>query len=215
MNTLFSNIGVRLVAGLFLASNLGGTAQASLLSPGATLSLQREHEPASGHPLAMTDFSFTTREFSGTLTSEVWASDESNPWGGLTFAYKLWNSSACEEADALGQFTLAGFASSLTIASYAGEDVAPRTVARSADGGKITFNFLNRKSQETLLPGTSSAWLIIQTDSHSWGPGFQVEIDSIQVAARLLAPVAVPEPTVSGLMGLSGLAFWFASRRNR
>ncbi len=213
MNTLFSNIGARLVAGLFLVSNLGGTAQASLLSPGATLSLQREHEPAGGHIVALTNFTFTAASFTGTLTSKVWADDESNPWGGLTFSYKLTTTGTGTES--LGLFTLGGFADLLVDVSQAGEGAASRTVARSADGEKITFNFPNRNSEETSRSGTSSAWLIIQTDSHTWGLNQLVGMDSVDVRAATFTPIAVPEPTVGGLLGLSGLALWFASRRNR
>ena len=73
-------------------------ANAALLNPGSTITLRSAHEPEEGHLLAQTNFTFTSTAFTGTLTSKVWENDESNPWGGLTFTYKLANNSDCRES---------------------------------------------------------------------------------------------------------------------
>lgn len=182
---------------------LGSTfANASLLNPGATITLRSAHEPEDGRLVAQTNFAFTSVAFTGTLTSKVWADDESNPWGGLTFSYRLANTSDCTEA--LGLFTLGGFADSLVDVNYSGSGIAPRKVTRSALGNTISFGFFDRDGDETLLPGNTSAWLVIQTGCHTWGLNQLVGMDSLEVAAATFAPVAVPEPTSLAVLALAG-----------
>lgn len=201
-------------AALLVGTFLGLTgASASPLSPGATIQLRLASEPDDAQLLAQTNFSFTSGSFSGTLTSKVWADDESNPWGGLTFTYKLSNSSSCLES--LGRFALRGFADSLVDVNYSGSGIAPRTVSRSASGGEITFGFFNRHGEETLLPGSTSAWLVIQTGCDTWGVNQLVGMDAQFVAATTFAPVAVPEPALATLLGLSVAVSLVRRKRQR
>lgn len=185
---------------------------ASPLSPGATIQLRLAAEPDDAHLVAQTNFSFTSGSFSGTLASKVWADDESNPLGGLTFTYKLSNSSSC--LDSLGLFALRGFANSLVDLNYSGSGIAPRTVSRSISGSEITFGFFTRHGAETLLPGDSSAWLVIQTSCDTWGVNQLVGMDAFEVFAATFAPVAVPEPT-TGLLTVvvTALGMVVAKRR--
>lgn len=191
-----------ILAGLFMWTFLGLTvASATSLSPGATINLRLASEPDDAYLLAQTNFSFTSGSFSGTLASKVWESDKSNPWGGLTFTYKLSNASIC--TDSLGSFVLRGFKDSLIDVNYSGSGIAPRTASRSAAGNEITFGFFTRHGEEALLPGDTSAWLVIQTGCNTWGVNQLVGMDSLEVVATTFAPVAVPEPTVGMLTVLA------------
>jgi len=199
----------------FLVGTLLGVSKASAspLSPGATLQLRLASEPDDAHLVAQTNFSFTSGSFSGTLTSKVWADDESNPWGGLTFTYKLSNASSCLES--LGLFALRGFADSLVDVNYSGSGIAPRTVSRSVSGSEIAFGFFTRHGAETLLPGDTSAWLVIQTSCNTWGVNQFVGMDAEMVAATTFAPVAVPEPAAATLLGLAFAAPLALRKRQR
>lgn len=185
-------------------------ANATLLNPGSTIRLRSAYEPDDGHLLAQTNFAFTSASFTGTLTSKVWTDDESNPWGGLTFTYKLANNGDCGES--LGLFALRGFAESLTDLNYSGSGIAPRTVSRSTDGDQITFGFFNRDGDETLHPGGTSARLVVQTGCTTWGLNQLVGLDSLEVIAPAFAPLAVPEPTLATFISLS-VAIAFAQRK--
>ena len=204
--------GAKVLVVLSALAIFGSTAaSASLLNPGSTIRLRSASEPDDGHLLAQTNFTFTSASFTGTLTSKVWENDESNPWGGLTFTYKLANNSDCRES--LGLFALRGFEDLLTDVNYSGSGIAPRTVSRSTDGNQITFGFFNRQGDETLLPGGTSAWLVIQTGCTSWGLNQLVRLDSLEVVAPAFTPVAVPEPTLATFLCLS--AFVAVARRNK
>lgn len=203
MNILKSLKGVRPLAAVSVLAILGSTfANASVLNPGATITLRSAHEPEDARLVAQTNFTFTSAAFTGTLTSKVWADDESNPWGGLTFSYRLANTSGCTES--LGLFTLGGFADSLVDVNYSGSGIAPRKATRSALGNTISFGFFDRDGDETLLPGNTSAWLVIQTGCHTWGLNQLVGMDSLEVTAATFAPVAVPEPTALAVLALAG-----------
>lgn len=203
-----------ILAGLFVWTFLGLTgAGAALLNPGATINLRLASEPDDAHLLAQTNFSFTSGAFSGTLISKVWESDESNPWGGLTFTYKLSNASSCTES--LGLFALRGFKDSLIDVNYSGAGIAPRTVSRSSAGNEITFGFFTRHSEETLLPGDTSAWLVIQTGCDTWGINQLVGMDSFEVVATTFAPVAVPEPTTALLTMLTSMLGVLMAKRRK
>lgn len=175
--------------------------RASTLLPGATISLSSANEPRNATLLAATNFNFTATEFSGKLLSKVWAGDTSNPLGGLTFAYQLLNTADCDYS--LGWFSLSGFASLLVDVNYNGGGDAPRKAARSNSGDTVSFGFFDRNGQETFEPGDSSAWLIIQTDSKTWGLNQLVGVGNETVAAAAFTPVVIPEPSALGILVLS------------
>lgn len=188
-------------------------ADASLLDPGSTITLRSAHEPEDGHLIAQTNFTFTSASFTGTLTSKVWENDESNPWGGLTFTYRLANDSDCRES--LGLFALRGFEDLLTDVNYSGSGIAPRTVSRSTDGDQITFGFFNRHGDETLFPGDTSTWLVIQTGCTSWGLNQVVGLDALEVIAPAFTPAAVPEPTLATFLCLSAFVAFARLKKPR
>ncbi len=177
--------------------------EAAVLNPGAKLALHQAHEPQGAHLLAVTNCNFTSANLTGKLQSKVWVEDESNPFGGLTFSYRLVNTGECE--DFLGWFSLNGFAGLGVDVNYSGGGVAPRTGTRSASGDVISFGFFDRDRDETFEPGASSAWLIVQTSAQIWGVNQSVGVGAESVAAVVFSPVVVPEPTTVALMALAGV----------
>ncbi len=204
------------VLAMFVAATIftsGGIAQAMLLNSGAILTLRSAHEPQGAHLLATTNFAFTSASFTGTLTSKVWADDDANPWLGLTFTYRLANTGDCLEA--LGLFTLGGFGDSLVDVNYSGFGIAPRQASRSSLGERIAFGFFDRDGDETLLPGDTSAWLVIQTDGDTWGVNQLIGMDTMEIAAATFGPVVVPEPSIGALVLLASAGRALRLRRNR
>lgn len=195
-------------AGMFLLAGflLLLPAEAKLLNPGATVTLWSANEPKGGHVVAVTNFNFSSASFSGKLQSKVWADDESNPFGGLTFSYRLVNTGECD--DSLGWFSLGGFASLLVDVNYSAGGVAPRTAVRSTPGDTISFGFFDRDGEETFEPGASSAWLVVQTSAQDWCVNQLVGVDTELVTAATFTPVAVPEPAVLAFVVVAGAAFW-------
>jgi hypothetical protein len=187
------------------------TTEATLLKPGGKTALYSAHEPQGAHLLAVTNFNFSSANLDGKLMSKVWADDESNPFGGLTFSYRLVNTGVC--GDFLGWFSLGGFAGLSVDVNFFGGDVAPHTAIRSQSGDSISFGFFDRGVDETFGPGASSAWLIVQTSAHTWGVNQLVSVDAEPVPAVALAPVVVPEPTTLTLIVLAGAAL--LSQRQR
>lgn len=214
MFTSNQKCGVKTFAVFFAATIFGGVAaSATLLNPGVTVSLRSANEPVDAHLIATTNFTFTSATFTGTLTSKVWADDDANPWGGLTFSYKLANTSDCTES--LGLFSLSGFADSLVDVNYSGSGIAPRKATRSALGNTISFGFFDRDDDETLLPGNTSAWLVIQTSCNTWGLNQLVGMDSLEVTAATFTPVAVPEPTIGTLLVFTSTLSVLVTRRRK
>src|ERR1051326_7117414 len=72
-------------------------AQSALLNPGDTIFSSGENDPFPGavaivNPGAV-PVPFVAPSFSGTLTSQVWTNDATNPWGlgAYTFTYRIHN----------------------------------------------------------------------------------------------------------------------------
>lgn len=209
----------RITAGV-LGCVLGGVVitQATPLAPGTASPLFPEFEPLGATLVATTNVTFAginffgNVNFTGTLQSSVWAGDASNPFGGLTFTYLLHNDAA--SLDALGRLTLSRYAGFLTDVSFNGPGVVPFNAVRSVTGDQIDFNLLSGPPafQHNLLPGQSTALLIIQTDSPVYNLGNASVIDSAVANMIAFVPRAVPEPTVTAL-ALAGIGVAWVRRR--
>lgn len=173
-----------------------GTLQASLIAP----------------------YSFTTTAgtTSGTLNSAVYL----NPTGTLDFYYQVANSGTSKTAIAresdtnfdsfatqVGYFFNGG---SLGIAAFSNGTVMPQTADRDNTGSVIGFSFTPPPSSK-ILPGTTSAVLVISTLATSFTAGNAEVIDGgTQTVASFQPTSAVPEPASfalfgGGLLALAGI----------
>jgi len=183
------------------------------LPPGTLAPLPPEPDPVNGNAIAWSLNPFTAPTFSGTLTTTVWAGDVSNPWGGLTFTYELVNNAV--SPDAIDRFTLSSYLGFQVDASYqmvAGNEsnimpsgVIPSSVVRNVAGNQISFNFADPLLQPTLLPGSSSVILVLQTDAQTYQNTLAGVINSSTANVPTFAPLAVPEPTTTAVVILGAL----------
>lgn len=159
------------LAAWLAACLLAGRLLAAPLSPGQALfPAPGEPDPAGGsvvaggHPVPLTAVTF-----SGTLTTSVIAGDLSNPLGGLTFTFLLSNHAA--SANAISQLAARGFQGYAVDASFhsPGSGVTPAFIDRAGSGDVIAFNFLAGLGPGPLMPGSTSALLVIQTDARNYG----------------------------------------------
>jgi len=142
-----------------LISVLAITAQAVPLAPGGSVPSAAEPDPIGGIVLASTNVVFTGLNLNGSLKSTVIVGDVTNPFGGLTFTYQLFNSLSA--TDSIGRLTVNGWDALPTDVSHqiplAG--LPPFAATRDANGNVVGFIFLGPE----LLPGATSAVMVVQT----------------------------------------------------
>jgi hypothetical protein len=191
------------------------SAQAVPLPQGAVLyPAPAEPDPIGGNLVFTTGpIPFTALTFTGDLTSTVFNQDPLNPFGAnaLTFVYQLNNFQISQ--DSVVRLTVSRFDSFLVDASFQpSAGVNPTLIDRSGNGDVIGFQFL----MPALMPGASSARLVLQTSAVNYSPSLASIIDGSVAIAATIAPVPVPEPSslaVAGVGLLVGLSLWGRGRR--
>jgi hypothetical protein len=205
---------VALSACIVIAST--SRARAVLLPAGTTVFAAAETSVGGGTLLAGgVPVSVTSATFDGTLTSSVISGDANNAdLGGLTFVYTLTNNVA--SPGQMDRLTVNGFSGFITDSGYVLPGVAPGLNDRSASGDVIGFTFIGPPiGSGVLLPGQSSAQLIVRTDAHNFTSTFASVIDGSVASVLSFAPLPrnAPEPSSLGLsaigfMSLAARAWW-------
>jgi len=200
-----------LAAGVLAIVCMAAPVRAALLNIGGTLF------PAPGEPdlpagavllstVGPTAFLATPPVFSGTLTSQVYRNDSTNPFGlnALTFAYRVANNETSQNA--IHRLSLGGYDSFQVDASYQSTSTGliPTFIDRPTVQA-IGFSFEGAPvGPGSLAPGASTRLLILQTNATQFGPILANVIDGGQAnGIASLGPV-VPEPATLGALVLAG-----------
>ena len=176
------------------------------LGPGGSVASVGAPVPVGGGVIASKTVTVTSLPdglFDATLTSLVWAGDPSNPYGGLDFIYILTNEAV--SADENARLTINNYAGFLTDVGFQtpGGGVAPTTIDRSGVlnlGNVLGFNF-NSDGFGVLLPGQTSAVLVVQTNAPAYRNATASVINSDSANLPTYAPAVVPEPSTLVLFG--------------
>lgn len=160
-------------------------------------------------------FNSPSGNFSGELRSQVFTNSPDNPYGAgfLTFAYILQNYAGSNNA--LGRFTVNGFAGYLIDSGTDPLTANPSYVdafesTRQFNGDSVGWTFSDLGPYTRLQPGTSSRLFILHTNATLFDLNAASVIDGDIASATAWAPV--PTPGAGALLGLGTLA---ALRRRR
>ncbi len=191
---------------------------ATPLLAGATLyPAPGEPDPTVGAPLASMSVPFSAAPlYSGTLKSEVYNNDISNPYGGLTFVYQVSNDLV--SLDPIHRLTINNFSGFSIDASYQiGSGLAATLIDRSA-AGTVGFGFFGSPvGPGAIAPGITTALLVLQTNASTFVTTFASVIDGTVNSVPSFSPShQIPEPSGAILLalGAGGLAV-YAYRHRR
>jgi hypothetical protein len=194
------------LAAVLTVGAMSQTVEAALLAPGTTqFPAIGEVDPVGGTVIQTLTSPFTSSTFSGTLTTRVFSGDTSNTLGGLTFVYQI--SSSPNSLTDINRLTLTNFAGFLTDVSFQTPPAGlPPTLADRGilTGLDVGFSFHAAPGPGSLIPGVSSAMLVVQTNAPGWVRSPANVINGSVATIDALGP-AVPEPTSLALLGAAGL----------
>jgi hypothetical protein len=212
-----------LVASLSAAAILTSVATtfATPLSPGGILFPAPAGIPIGGvlFNAPLVNIPFASATFTGTLTSEVFASDPTNPLGGLTFVYQIANTTLTPGQ--IERLTVNGYGGFLTNADYVTGTgtLAPAYIDRSSDipGATVGFSFAPIPvGFGSIQPGQNSDLLIVYTNATNAAVTQASVIDGSVTQVSSYAPhISAPEPSTLLLAGVAALGLVAFARRFR
>jgi len=172
---------------------------------------------------------FVSPTFEGYLTSAVYANDSTNPFGPgfLTFTYQL--QSVISSAHDIHRLSISSFNGFQVDASYTPSAgvIPPSTVDRSLGLADVVgFNFPTPLIGITpppgfawfgpLVPGGTSALMVIHTDAVDYQRTFVSVIDGSTANVASFAPLKqIPEPSTLTLAALGTIGLAVAVRRRK
>lgn len=194
--------------------------QALPLAPGGALfPVPAEPDPLGANLLFSTGpVPFAAGTFNGILTSQAFNNDASNPFGAgsVTLTYQL---TCLAGPDGISELSLASFTTFLTDVSFQVQPgnspigLPPTSVTRQLNGSVVDFSF-SPLGPGTLLPGLTSALLVIQVNTPFFAPGVASVIDGSTASPVLtIEPAIVPEPGTIGLVAVGLVVLGLAFRR--
>jgi hypothetical protein len=201
----------RYVFVLTLFALIPAIANAALLNANSgLLNAGGPQSPPTGPIFTSVTSPFATSDLNGTITTDVYANDTTNTFGGLTFVYTVHNNPT--SVDAIGRATVTDYNGVSTDASFVavpGTFVVPGSVNRSASSDVVGWNFQDGSGANTLGTGLSSVPLVLRTDSTNFAPNTANIIDGSTTPAAALGPAAgiLPEPAMLSALSLIGLVF--------
>lgn len=144
--------------------------------------------------------------FGGLLVAEVYTGRSDNPFGGLTFLYRVRNNPS--NPAPIGRASFAGFGSYETDIMYSAEAragiISPAHISRDPNGDVVGFNFFEQPNPPTepvahFLESGASTVLFIHTAADKYAPtGTASFIGRGAASVSTFAPV--PEPSSLALL---------------
>jgi hypothetical protein len=204
-------------AGVVVAA-LAGVSVAAPLPAGGTLSpVPSERSPYAGgaeRPVALLDVvPAAPGGFVGRVRSVVVPDDRSNPFGGLTFTYSVYNDSPAG-GPAVTRLVVPGFAGAQAdVSELTRATVVPFAAVRSAGGDEVAFDYAAAPLGPGLIvPRAASDNLVVQTGAADFRQATAVLYGGDVVLGTASVYVPVPEPASAALLSAGGL---LALRRRR
>lgn len=155
---------------------------------------------------------YVSSSLMGTLDSWVISGDTSNPFGGLTFVYQIHNG-AMDAVTGIGIGIFPGFATAVgnstgggPLAPVVGGTDAFSATRSAGPGNDVSFAFVTSAPYSTVAPGTSSSYLVVETDAKVWTGSTAGLTDHTGATALDLAPIAPSVPDGGSTMMLLGAA---------
>lgn len=212
LRTLGFGLGITLLASLSAFGqatlNPGGDNPAApgTLTPGGTVVTTTGSSPFS--------FNASTGTILGTYDVTVYA-DPSNVYCTGCYDFVLTVTSSASSTADIEHITDGSFDTSQVTVGTSGSGDLPNNESRTTSGKTVSFDFLGSAN---ILPGASSANLVIETSSKSVSPGSLVITDSLGGTFSGFGDLSTaPEPITTGLLGcglaLLGVASWRKSRK--
>jgi hypothetical protein len=196
------------------------TSQAALLVPGGIVNPDLLVGPAG----TLVASALSPLIAGGDLIANVRSAVVRNAGGTLDFYYQVGNSGL--SATSLSLVNNESFATFATDVFFrlgnGGLDIfrddgkgIPTTVARSADGVNVAFNFFGPLNSFKLNPGEISRILVVRTDATNFAPGLTTITPTFASGASFAPAGAIPEPASLLLLGSAFAAAGYVARHRR